>query len=146
MSNNYLDVFKVVKCAEHKKSLNALSGRLKVNVIDSCNGDPHAVNSFLFSQNINNELNLEIFTYDVKIIFTEKLVVINDVPLMKYTATEPSDDHKKEIMSFFLNKNGLVFIGEYKPNPSYEYEDVSLWLEILEATLKALKGINRISY
>ncbi|EIE0789174.1 hypothetical protein LCV08_003762, partial [Salmonella enterica] len=85
-------------------------------------------------------------TYGLELVFNEKLVVINEAPLLKFIVTDSTDENKKEIISFFLGKNGLVYIGEYKPNPSYDYEDVDLFLDILEATLKALKSSDKISY
>lgn len=146
MSLEYLDVRKVVKCAEHKAVLDEKSKKLKKNVIDSCAAKPFTTGSFVFNENSNNQLTLTLPTFDQTLLFKEKLVVINDVPLLKYTAIDPTEEHDREVISLYLAKNGLVYIGEYKPNPSYEYEDDSLFLDILESTLQALKSVGKISY
>lgn len=143
MNTDYLDVHRVVKCAEHKKALDKISIKLKSNIIDSCKESPLTSNIIIFNQDIENRLTLELSTYGIKLVFNEKLVVINEVPLLKFVAT---DENKEEIISFFLGKNGLVYIEEYKLNPSYEYEEAALFLDILEATLKALKSSDKISY
>lgn len=146
MRTEYLDVYKVAKCAEHKFLLDKKSAMLKKNVIEQCTESSDNANSFIFNLDEKNRLTLRLPTYDLELTFNERLVVINEVPLMRYIAVESSDEKKNEIISFFLNKNGLVYIGEYKPNPSYGYEDASLFLDILDVTLKALKNIDKISY
>ena len=146
MSIDYLDVRKVIKCAEHKKALDEKAIKLKKNVIDSCKESSLTSNTLIFNQDAENRLTLELSTYGLELVFNEKLVVINEAPLLKFVATDSTDENNKEVLSFFLGKNGLVYIGEYKPNPSYDYEDVDLFLDILEATLKALKSSDKISY
>lgn len=146
MSIAYLDVSKVVKCAEHKKCLDDKSSKLKTCIIKSCAANALYANSFIFELDAKNQLTLKLPTYEIELTFDERLVVINNVPLLKYTASESTDENHKEVISFFLGKNGLVYIGEYKPNPSYGYEDESLFLDLLEATLKALKSADKISY
>ncbi|EFT2697621.1 hypothetical protein HVL34_000142 [Escherichia coli] len=146
MSIDYLDVRKVIKCAEHKKALDEKAIKLKKNVIDSCKESSLTSNTLIFNQDAENRLTLELSTYGLELVFNEKLVVINEAPLLKFVATDSTDENNKEVISFFLGKNGLVYIGECKPNPSYDYEDVDLFLDILEATLKALKSSDKISY
>lgn len=148
MSFEYLDVRKVVKCAEYKADLDEKSKKLKKNLIESCAAKPFTANSFIFAENTNNQLTLNLPTYELTLLFKEGLVVINDVPLLKFSASDPndSDEDDKIIISFYLGKNGLVYIGEFKRNPSYDYEDESLFMDILEPTLQALKSANKISY
>lgn len=146
MSSKYLDVYKVVKCAEYKKALDENSSKLKSSIIESCADKQLRADAFIFHEDADNKLTLKLPVYNLELTFDERLVVIEDAHLLKFTALDATDEIKKEILSFFLDKNGLVYIGEYKPNPSYEYNEVSLFMDILEATLKALKAENLISY
>ncbi|MDR2265521.1 MAG: hypothetical protein LBE93_19045 [Enterobacter asburiae] len=146
MSIDYLDIHKVVKCAKHKADLDEKSQRLKKNLIESCASKPFTAGSFIFSENSNHQLTLALPTYDLTLLFKERLEVIDEVPLLKFAAFDPSDKDDKEIINFYLAKNGLIYIGEFKRNPSYEYEDDSLFMDILESTLKALKSTKKISY
>ncbi|WP_407732625.1 hypothetical protein ACJJVG_09965 [Pseudocitrobacter faecalis] len=148
MSFEYLDVRKVVKCAEYKAALDEKSKKLKKNLIESCAANPVTANSFIFSENTNNQLTLNLPTYELTLLFKERLVVINDVPLLKFSACDSNDldDDDKEIISFYLGKNELVYIGEFKRNPSYGYDTESLFMDILEPTLQALKSAKKISY
>lgn len=108
MSIDYLDVRKVIKCAEHKKALDEKAIKLKKNVIDSCKESSLTSNTLIFNQDAENRLTLELSTYGLELVFNEKLVVINEAPLLKFVATDSTDENNKEVISFFLGKNDLT--------------------------------------
>jgi len=65
---------------------------------------------------------------------------------LKFAAIDPTDENNNELIGLFLSKNGFIYIREYKSEQRYEYGDTSLFLHILDATLKELKAANKISY
>ncbi|AOR64853.1 hypothetical protein [Pectobacterium wasabiae] len=146
MYEKYLDVRKVIRCVEHKKKLDEVASNLKKELIDSMNASDFQKSAFSLDQNTDGLITLKIDIYDIEITFKERLIVINDVPLLKFTGEYDDGDCLKETTCFFLGKNALVYVDEYKPNPSYDYNDSSLFLEITASVLKSLKSVGRISY
>lgn len=145
MSIPSLDVHKVVKCAEHKKALDAISLKLKNNIIDSSTECDFLGDTIIFNQD-KNRLTLKLSTYELELIFKETLLIIDDAPVLKFAAIDPTDENNNELIDLFLSKNGFIYIREYKSEQRYEYGDTSLFLHILDATLKELKAANKISY
>lgn len=143
---DYMDVHKVSRCAQHKKDLNPKSFRMKNFIIDSYQSSDFNEDAFKFFLSPEGLLSLSIPVYEIELVFKEQLVVINDSPLLKFVAAGLWNDTPTEVMCFYLNKSGLVFINEYKPANSHDYESTSLFMEILDSTFKALKSANKISY
>lgn len=146
MSIPSLDVHKVVKCAEHKKALDAISLKLKNNIIDSSSEYDFLGDTIIFNKDKKNRLTLKLSTYELELIFKETLLVIDEAPVLKFAAIDPTDENNNELIDLFLSKGGFIYIREYKSEPHYEYGDTSLFLHILDATLKELKSANNISY
>jgi len=145
MSFDYIDVHKLVKCVEHKKNLDAKYIKLKDWLVESCETSELSPGAFIFDKNTEGCLTLKLPVYKIELIFEDSFVIINDAPLLKLVATKRDGDKEEDIIIFYLAKNGLFYINEYEPNPSYDYDDSSLFIKILDATLKALKSKNKIS-
>ena len=138
MSIPSLDVHKVVKCAEHKKALDAISLKLKNNIIDSSTECDFLGDTIIFNQDKKNRLTLKLSTYELELIFKETLLIIDDAPVLKFAAIDPTDENNNELI-YFYPKMDLFILENTNPSNVMNMATLLYFYIYLTLLLKSLK-------
>ncbi|WP_312068705.1 hypothetical protein [Lelliottia nimipressuralis] len=143
MSEKYLDVFKLVRSVKVKETLDSNYQKLKHNVVAAAEASDFKKNVFSYEVNNDECLLLSIPALDCNIQFTPSLKIINGNQYLKISTREINQTDDKDIITFYLERSGAIFIGEIDDTKRFEINDQDLFLDILDAILKKLQALGR---
>ena len=143
MNEKYLDVYKLVRCVKVKETLDSNYQKLKHSVVSSAGESDFHKNVFSYELHNDECLLLIIPALECNIQFTPSLKIINGNQYLKISAREINQTDDKDIITLYLDKSGVIFIGEIDDTKRFETNDQDLFLDILDAILKKLQALGR---